>query len=248
MGLRLDTSLLRTAWALARQWSLQIDSWRALAECREFQNASLAIVGNAGYLAELSQGPQIDAHDLVLRMNNFQVAGFEPQVGARTDIFLTTFHTDVKLTNPALAQARFVVASVPNNFRRQRSQGVLNAHGVQIAAGLQQLRCRRAYVPDWDFFLAKKSLTGKYPTSGAMAIFLATEFLATRCRSIYLTGFSFFRGRSHYFSEQTVAPRNHDVEREEAVIRDQLRPLVAAGRVQLDERMAEQLDLQSRKG
>jgi hypothetical protein len=243
MGLRFDTSLFRTAWALTRQWSLQLESWEALAARSEFQNASLAIVGNAGYLAELRQGPIIETHDLILRMNNFQTVGFEPRVGARTDIFLTTFHSDVKLQNPAMWQAKFIVTSVPNNFRRQRSCGVLNTHGVQIAAGMQQLKRRQAFVPNWDYFLAKKELTGKYPTSGAMAIFLATEFLAARCRSIYLTGFSFFRGQSHYFSEQTVTPRNHDVEREEAVIREQLAPWISAGKVMLDERMAAQLDL-----
>ena len=243
MGLGFDTSLFRTAWAIGRQWSLQIDGWAALAAHSEFQHASLAIVGNAGYLAELPQGERIDSHDLVLRMNNFQTAGFERQVGARTDIFLTTFHTDVKLTNPALRQAKFIVASVPNNLRRDRSRGVLNAHGVQIAAGLNHLQRKQAFVPSWDYFLAKKDMIGKYPTSGAMAIFLATEFLAPRCRSIYLTGFSFFRGPSHYFSNQTVTPRNHDLEREEALIRDQLRPLVTAGQITLDERMAAQLDL-----
>jgi hypothetical protein len=243
MGLRFDTSLFRAAWALTRQWSLQIEAWETLAARDEFRNASLAIVGNAGYLAELRQGPKIETHDLILRMNNFQVAGFESRVGARTDIFLTTFHTDVKLQNPAMRQAKFIVTSVPNNLRRQRSCGVLSAHAVQIATGMQQLKRRQAFVPDWNYFLAKKELTGKYPTSGAMAIFLATEFLAQRCRSIYLTGFSFFRGQSHYFNEQAVIPRNHDVEREETVIRQQLEPLVAIGKISLDERMAAQLDL-----
>ena len=242
MGLRFDTSLFGTAWAFTRQWSLQLETWKALSACNEFENASLAIVGNAGYLAELPQGARIDRHDLVLRMNNFQTAGFEANVGTRTDIFLTTFNTDVKLQNPALDAAKFIVASVPNNLRRQRSCGVLTPHGVQIAVGLQQLKRRQVFVPDWDYFLAKKELTGKYPTSGAMAIFLATDLLASRCRSIYLTGFSFFRGRSHYFSDQTVTPRNHNVEREEAVIREQLRPLVAAGKITLDEPMSAQLN------
>jgi hypothetical protein len=243
MGLRFDTSLFRSAWALFQQRSLQLELWETLAARSEFAGASLAIVGNAGYLAQMAQGKEIDGHDLVLRMNNFQTAGFEAQVGERTDIFLTTFHTDVKLQNPAIPRAKFIVTSVPNNLRRHRSRGVLQAHGVQIARGLKALQRRQAFVPAWDYFLAKKELTGKYPTSGAMAIFLATEFLASRCRSIYLTGFSFFRGPSHYFSDASVTPRNHDMEQEEVVIREQLRPLVACGKVSLDHSMAAQLDL-----
>lgn len=237
---RFATSILRTGYSFAQQWWLQIESWRALAARSEFQNASLAIVGNAGYLAELDQGAKIDGHDLVLRMNNFQTAGFESCVGKRTDIFLTTFHHDVCLTNPGIQQAKMIVTSVPNNLRRDRGQGVLQRHGVQIAAGLGTLQRRQAYVPDWNYFLQHKQSIGKYPTSGAMAILLATEFLSRVCQSIYLTGFSFFRGRSHYFTDEQITPRNHDVDREEHLICELLRPYIAAGKITLDERMAKQ--------
>lgn len=242
-SLQLGSSFLGSAWALARQWSLEIKPWAELAERDELQNASLAIVGNAGYLAELPQGKQIDACDLVLRMNNFRCTGFEQQVGSRTDIFLSSFYTDVNFQNPALAEAKLLIASVPNNIRRDRPHGVLNRHGVQIASGLDQLRRKEVYVPGWEYFLEQKDAIGKYPTSGAMAIFLATSILANVCRSIYLTGFSFFRGPSHYFSDQTVVPRNHDPEREERLTREVLAPHVAAGRITLDIRLQAQLGL-----
>jgi hypothetical protein len=45
-----------------------------------------AVVGNSGALLGSGRGPQIDAHDLVIRLNNARVAGFSPDVGARTSL------------------------------------------------------------------------------------------------------------------------------------------------------------------
>lgn len=243
MALRFANSLLRTSWLMPSAWRLHIEPWDALPALAEFQDSTLAIVGNAGYLAELGQGEHLDGHDLVLRMNNFRTAGFELQVGTRTDIFFTTFHQDVKLANPDIAEASLLIASVPYNHRRDRRRGVLQKHGEQIIAGLNQLGRQQVYVPKWDFFLAQQQAIGKYPTSGAMAILLATQYLLPVCRSVFVTGFSFFRGPSHYFSDQQVTPRNHNPEREELFIRELLRPHVAAGKVTLDARMQAQLGL-----
>lgn len=243
MGLRFDTSLIHSVWALTRRWSLQIEAWEALAVRREFQNASLAIVGNAGYLSELPQGELIDGHDLVLRMNNFRTAGFESQVGGRTDIFLSTYCDDVNLQNAELRQVKWLISSMPYNVLRHRSLGVPHVHGAHLARGLRQLSRRQMFVPDWDLFLATKRELGKYPTTGAMAALLATRVLSRVCRSIYFTGFSFFQGKSHYFRDAQTVPRNHDMQREQQFIRELFEPFVAAGRIRLDGSMMAQLQL-----
>src|SRR5262245_61322180 len=95
MSFGLAISFVPTSYAFTRRFWQQIERWESLADRPELQNALLAIVGNAGYLAELNQGSEIDAHDVVLRMNNFRTKGFEAQVGARTDIFLSTYYDDV---------------------------------------------------------------------------------------------------------------------------------------------------------
>jgi hypothetical protein len=243
MALRLANSLLRTSWLMPSPWRVRIEKWELLAALSEFRDATLAIVGNAGYLVELNQGNKIDRHDLVLRMNNFRTAGFESQVGQRTDIFLSTFYHDVDLTNPAIPACRLLIASVPFNHQRDRQQGILQKHAEQITQGLTRLGRRQVFVPEWEYFLAQKQAIGKYPTSGAMALLLATQFLLGVCRSVYVTGFSFFSGPSHYFSNQQVNPRNHAPEREQQFIRELLKPHVASGRVTLDERMQQQLSL-----
>ncbi|KAJ1274287.1 hypothetical protein BS78_05G051300 [Paspalum vaginatum] len=45
-----------------------------------------AVVGNSGILLGSGRGPQIDAHALVIRLNNARVAGFAADVGARTSL------------------------------------------------------------------------------------------------------------------------------------------------------------------
>jgi hypothetical protein len=234
----LAPSFLRAGYYRARQWRLDIETWDALLQRDELRGATLAIVGNAGYLGDLDQGEHIDSHRLVLRMNNFRTRGFERQVGARTDIFFTNFYHDVDVTNPEVRPARFVVASVPNNFARGPGRELIHRHGEHITVGLAKMDRRQVYAPGGEFLLAQRRRIGKYPTTGAMAIFLATEFLLRVCGAVYITGFSFFRGRSHYMSERQVVPINHDVAREELLVAERLLPHVRAGRVTLDPTMS----------
>ena len=239
-------SVLSAAFAAVAPLRPAIRSWKELAERSELQGASLAIVGNAGYLAERAQGRHIDGHDLVLRMNNFQIAGFEHCVGRKLDIFFTTFHDDVDVSNPALAQARFIVTSVPFNVTKRRGAGLQHRHAKFIAAGLRKMQRQEAFVPDEHYFLAAREEIGRYPSTGAMAILLAIDYLLPRCGPVSITGFSFFQGRSHYFSSRAVDPRNHDPEHERALLRRRLAPHLATGRVRVDDEMARQLQVHCR--
>jgi len=45
-----------------------------------------AVVGNSGILLGSCRGAQIDAHDLVIRLNNARVAGYAADVGAKTSL------------------------------------------------------------------------------------------------------------------------------------------------------------------
>jgi hypothetical protein len=47
---------------------------------------SCALVGSAAALLDTRSGPEINAHDLVARLNDAPVRGYEDHVGARTDV------------------------------------------------------------------------------------------------------------------------------------------------------------------
>lgn len=239
MAIRILPSFLRTAYYAARQRGMHLQSWQELARLPQWRGASLAIVGNAGYLADLRQGSMIDGHDLVLRMNNFQTAGLEAQVGSRVDIFLSSFFDDIDFSHPALPKVPLVIASIPNNFHK--GNGLKSRHGENITAGLMKLGRRDAYAPDGEFFQSKLAQIGQYPTTGAMALFLACEYLLGICGQVFVTGFSFFEGRTHYFSRRQIVPVNHNADREREVLRELLRPHLASGRIRLDPVMSEAL-------
>jgi hypothetical protein len=239
--MKLVPRVVRTAYYRLRSQQLEFRPWADLAECAETRGASLAIVGNAGYLAELDQGPQIDGHDLVLRMNNFRTSGFERQVGRRCDIFLSGFCQDVDFTRPELRAAKLIVSSIPANFRKLPDMKIHTRGGEWITAGLLAMRRRRAYVPEVCEFASRIRQIGRYPTTGAMAILLALEKLAGACTCVYITGFSFFDGPTHYFTSQQIVPRNHDIASERGLLQELLAPAVSSGRVSLDPRMSEHL-------
>ena len=226
---------------------MRVRDWADLPLEPEFQGKDLAIVGNAGYLAELEQGPRIDQHDLVLRMNNFRTAGYERHVGTKLDIFMTTFYHDVDLARPELRSARFVVSAMPNNFSRGRNPRLNDRHAELIAGGMARLRRREVFVPSRERFNSLYQKIGRYPTTGALAIALSLDHLLRATQRIYLTGFSFFEGRSHYFSDQRVCASNHDLTGEARLLAEYLAPALAAKRISMDPVMNECLQRAQRK-
>ena len=66
----------------------------------------VAVVGNGSYELGKKSGKEIDAHDIVIRMNNYVIEGFEEDYGTRTDVWIRGFGgTDLEdrtLTNDYL--------------------------------------------------------------------------------------------------------------------------------------------------
>ena len=222
-----------------RQRRLSVQKWERIAdELGDVDN--VAVVGNAGYLAGLAQGELIDAHQLVVRLNNFRTIGFERAVGARCDIFFTSFFKDISFDRPELASVAHVVSSVPNNLYRSKSARLFHRHGEHLAEGMEKLGRREAYVPSPEAFRDACTRCGAVPSTGFMAIEFVLRHL--RCRSVFVTGFSFFRGREHYFDGVSSPRPRHDFDRERLVLASVLSPLIAAGGVRLDTMMARHLE------
>ena len=58
----------------------------------------IAIVGNATPKRDF--GKLIDSYDIVIRMNNFRLSGFERLIGTRTDLRCTTGWKDIETRHP----------------------------------------------------------------------------------------------------------------------------------------------------
>ena len=227
-------SWARACYFRSRQRAYDVLPWETLAARHLWAEASVALVGNAGYLAELRQGRFVDSHDVIIRMNNFRLAGFEEAVGHRTDVLLTNFHKDIDFSNPALHQASVIVSSSPNNFQRTPERGLFIRHGERITTGMLKLGASVVFAPDTERFLGWIEQIGRYPTTGAVGVFLLLDYLLPVIKTAYVTGFSFFAGRSHYFNDATIVPNNHNVDRERTILSARLEREILAGRVSVD--------------
>lgn len=228
-------NFMKAGWIRYRQRALNVLSWSDFQRDDAPTLAGVAVVGNAGYLRELDQGRIIDNHELVIRLNNFQTSGFERQVGGRCDVFLTNFFTDIRYDRPELADVRHVVASVPNNFRKARRSHLHQRHAQHIVEGMERLKRQAVYTPSSTAFTEACLACRAVPSTGFMAILFALHHL--RWSQLFITGFSFFRGREHYFNEPGAPRPRHDFERERPVIARMLMPLIVEGSLRVDRAM-----------
>lgn len=223
---------VKAACIRLRQRPFRFSTWDDFGDSPDAAAGSVAIVGNAGYLADLGQGKAIDGHDLVIRLNNFRTVGFERHVGRRCDLFLTNFFTDIRFDRPELAVPRHLVASVPNVFRKQRRRHLHHRHGEHIAAGLERLGRREVCVPSPASFRAACAACRAVPSTGMMALRFVLSHL--RFDRLFVTGFSFFNGSAHYFGEPGSPGPHHDFSRERRLVAESLLPLVREGRAACD--------------
>lgn len=231
---RLLPDVVKAACIRARQRRLAIATWDEFGAAPATVG-SVAIVGNAAYLADLEQGAAIDGHDLVIRLNNFRTVGFERQVGTRCDVLLTNFFTDIRFDRPELAAVPHLVASVPNALRRRRRSHLHHRHGEHIAAGLERLGRRRAFVPSAASFAAASAACGATPSTGMMALRFVLEHLPFQ--RLFVTGYSFFAaptGAAHYFAGPASPGTRHDFARERVLAAATLLPLLRDGRAACD--------------
>ncbi|MEM9657214.1 MAG: glycosyltransferase family 29 protein [Planctomycetota bacterium] len=238
-------SLVRAFYRQFLPDSIEVRSWRELAQLPLFNGASVALVGNAGYLIDSPNGRFIDQHDVVIRMNNFRTLGYEKSVGRRTDVFLTNFWIDIDYSRPELAEVPIVVSSSPNNFRTRRRQGVTVRHAPLVNTGMAKMGRRVVFAPTLPWFVERIGSIGRYPTTGAVGAMLLTEYLLNFCHDAYVTGFSFFTGRNHYFSKRFRDTANHNVDRERRFLSDCLRPHLESGRIRVDDRLRRLLQQQA---
>ncbi|KEP69774.1 hypothetical protein DL1_01735 [Thioclava dalianensis] len=140
----------------------------------ELRGKSVALVGNARALAETTQGAQIDAHDVVIRINRAPMPDAQSH-GTRTD-WLGLATRLPQADRSRIAPARILWMS----HKRKRLDW-------------QSATSPGFYLHPLSAYHALKSRLGAQPTTGAMLIdMLAGSALAR----LDLYGFDFFASRS----------------------------------------------------
>lgn len=139
---------------------------------------SIAIVGNAHSLINMSYGKDIDEHDIVVRINRAKILDSKSQ-GIKTDIWVTSFSYSTRELN-----YKYSIWLTPF------------FHSVNTVPIYRRF-IKNPYVYRFDDYMKlSKKLNNSYPTSGMMAI----DIFLTRmgCKSISLYGFDFFESPNIY--------------------------------------------------
>ncbi|HBV55905.1 MAG TPA: hypothetical protein DEF12_12855 [Rhodobacteraceae bacterium] len=186
-------------WQAPRGWALKLMSQSDARMGAVVAGKSVVIVGNAKSLLATSQGAEIDAADIIIRLNKGFVTSAEAQ-GTRTNMVgLTPELTEAETEN--LFAPDFFLMLIPK-MRHYRFYKSANVRATLF------YRYR-----DW---LADRKMIGRRPSSGFMAISWMVRLGAAR--SVTLYGFDFGATPTYYNPDGYMTP--HDFAREAEIVRE----------------------------
>lgn len=172
---------------------------------------TVALVGSAESLLRSDFGPDIDSHDIVVRINQGAFAALQPEsTGLRTDyVFLTLTGG----TNRAKASFLWRARTAARTGVVLMSQKGRSLFRVDLSAFFLH------YPASWQDELIEK--LGHRPSTGAMAVDLLTRTIASP-EHLDLYGFDFFRTPDIAHGRNRVVA--HDPQTEEQYILGHIDP------------------------
>ncbi|XP_074855868.1 type 2 lactosamine alpha-2,3-sialyltransferase isoform X2 [Carettochelys insculpta] len=180
------------------------------------------VVGNGGVLQNKTLGQKIDSYDVVIRMNNGPIIGYEEDVGRKTtfrlfypeSIFSDPIHYDPDTTVVLLVFKPHDLKWLWDILSGQKinTNGFWKKPALKMIYKPNQIRILdpviiRQTARDWLHFPAKfpRKEKPKHPTTGLIAITLAFHI----CHEVHLAGFKYnFTDRNsslHYYGNETMS-------------------------------------------
>lgn len=198
------------------------------------------MVGNGGVLRNKTLGGKIDSYDVIIRMNNGPVIGYEEDVGRRTtfrlsypeSIFSDPIHYDPNTTV-------VIIVFKPRDLKwlweilggqKISAKGFWKKPALNMIYKSNQIRIldpsiTRKTAYDWLHFPTRfpKKEKPKHPTTGLIAITLAFHI----CHEVHLAGFKYdFTDRNsslHYYGNETMSQmmqnEYHDISAEQKFLK-----------------------------
>lgn len=177
---------------------------------------TVVLVGNGPSVDGSGLGRIVDAHDEVVRFNNFRLHGFEEDIGTRTTLWST-----------------FGQGMVPADSPPPRRVIMVHEHAKPSGEPKEIFRIPQEFYrtmqKDIRAISKHKNADKVNPTSGFLVV---RWLLENGCPRINLAGFDHFRkhrsGQHHYWNAKTFGrPTDHDGDAES----DLLQPFAQAGRI-----------------
>lgn len=177
---------------------------------------SVAVVGNGPSEIGKGKGKEIDAHEIVIRFNNYHLSGYEEDYGTKTDIWICCSSDDIQSRSP-LSDFQLVV------YEPDYMHHILTEHMFDLLfQGVKNSKTPITYF-GLDIHKEVREATGVFPSTGLLTVYTVKKLNKTfTFNDCY--GFSFLENTenthfNHYFfdreeQEDLLRTRHHDVQRE----------------------------------
>ncbi|XP_070606107.1 type 2 lactosamine alpha-2,3-sialyltransferase isoform X9 [Erythrolamprus reginae] len=200
------------------------------------------VVGNGGILRNKKLGQKIDSYDVIIRMNNGPVIGYEDDVGRRTTFRL--FYPESVFSDPLHYDPETIaVFTVFKRYDLKWLSDLLSGHNIMATHVFwKKPAMKMIYKPNQirilDPFIIKRTAyellhfprkfrnqkRPKHPTTGLIAIAFAFDI----CTEVHLAGFKYNlqdKGSSlHYYGNDTMSSmiknEYHDIIAEQRFLKD----------------------------
>ncbi|XP_018104327.1 type 2 lactosamine alpha-2,3-sialyltransferase isoform X2 [Xenopus laevis] len=218
-----------------------------LPQCKlpeEIKNISCkkcVVVGNGGVLRNSSLGKTIDSYDIIIRMNDGPVLGYEADVGQKTtfrlcypeSMFSETLHYDPNTTVVLLMFKPHDVKWLSELLMHKRvsTYGFWRKPALSLIYKPHQLRVLNPFILRQvsqnilNFPInIPKTEKSRHPTTGIIAITLAFSI----CNEVHIAGFKYnltsLNSSLHYYGNETMSAmaqnEYHNISAEQMIIRD----------------------------
>lgn len=189
---------------------------------KRFDGKSVAIVGS-GPSAMEQDGKFIDSHDVVIRIQNYKMHGFEKNVGSRTDVHYSFYGASMRMSAKELKAdgVKLCMCKLPDGalgfaspwHRQNNKQFGMNYRYVYTIRA--HFWFCDVYVPTMKRFMelfcriknADPSYPGHQPTTGFACLM---EIAEANASSVFVTGFDFFRSKIHNLNQPWKAKNPDD--------------------------------------
>ncbi|MCL2704748.1 MAG: glycosyltransferase family 29 protein [Spirochaetaceae bacterium] len=186
---------------------------------------SIAIVGNGPQQIGKGTGKEIDTHDIVIRFNNFKIAGYENDYGTRTDIWIRNNNVFETKNRQNPEQFKMIVWRFDQGTWENRSELWFLAAAQSLAGEVVYGAIPQRVIDETNMWLCSEG--EGVPTLGALVIkFLVSH---TDAKSINVYGFSFLEAEEegikscefHYYDDYYLE-NLHNIEGERILLRRML--------------------------
>ncbi|MCZ4092378.1 glycosyltransferase family 29 protein [Sinorhizobium psoraleae] len=191
------------------------------------ENLKVLVLGNAPSVLQRNLGEKIDKFDVVVRVNNFRVKGFEKHIGSKTSYALISpacMQSD-ELSGLPPSKVFVIGANMRDDYEKIKARLMDKDRGCQVLPPPENVLKSSIYVDalrvEMDFDLAEN----QWPSTGIVAVQWARD-MHGKAATVYVHGFDFYSDNritlSRYFDVTTKADGKHDFDREKAYMQSLL--------------------------